>query len=469
MEDANNQVGNCPILFFMDGFGVDLLMDGTLSMYDSVEVSVADQKITIKYLQTGLEITVTFGDANGCYLDMCVYLPDVDPTSTGLLGSADGNVWNDFTSPDGDSNVFPVPENLMERMGKAGYDYCTTKWCIRDEWESLFTYPQGEELYVNHCDLPYGDTLQEYWSKNASPESLAYCGKTDYACIIDYELLGIDAAWATLQSRLALEMSCNGLGGECNVADCCDGLSCIEVGAEMRCEEEGPVCQLEWGSCNGDLSCCDELECVEQTDGRELCMKLPECISEWDYHCNFSECCQDGEKPLECVETETFNGATQFQCLAACVDEWAVCEDDSSCCDENLYCLETSEGIKQCMFPPAEEEEPSCVAEEWAECYDTACCEGMKCHTGWDGRSVCRNIPNECVPEWQDCSLADCCNDDESKPLVCEETVGWTGYSTYQCKMACAAPWAYCSEDKPCCPGSGKTCQATWGDKFQCV
>ena len=125
---------SCPVLFYINGVERDV-HEGS-GIIDQVVVAVNENDIEIKYVESKLKVTVTFGSANErCYIDVIVYLPDKDASTIGLLGSADGDVWNDWTNSEGEH--ITVPDSLMNRMQQDGYEYCTKHWCLREEVDSL--------------------------------------------------------------------------------------------------------------------------------------------------------------------------------------------------------------------------------------------------------------------------------------------------------------------------------------------
>ena len=485
-------------------------------------------------------------------------------------------------------------------MGKEGYEYCTTHWCLREETESLFVYPEQDVGFndLMLCDLPFGDTNEEFIGK-VSKEILLHCGE-DIACILDTQMMGIDKARTIWKARSAAQGTCNPVGGECDISSCCDGLKCVETdGFSKECAEEEPTCQNEWGSCAemeccdkdatcvthhnglkqcrklpscmsewedcswgvdccGDMvcqespdgrrqcvepaqcveewmecneqeDCCGSLKCLLQDDGRKVCKDPPTCVAEWN-SCAEAPCCQDGPKPLACVESKNWAGLPKFQCMEACVDNtWDNCSADKPCCDEESFeCKHPAwGGPAKCM------KRPTCVDEVGGECsVDSDCCDGLSCNGGtckaacvdntWEGCSVdkpccdeesfeckqpawggpakcikrptcidevggecsvdsdcceglscnggsCEHEAVACITEWDSCAEAPCCQDGD-KPLACVEGTNWAGLPTFKCKAACVDnSWEECSTDKPCCDKSLECQQPAWGGPAKCV
>ena len=442
-----NKIGSCPIQFFVDGVQRDI--ENGSGQEDKVKVTFNDNGIDVLYVVSEMKVTITFGDANGCYLNVCVYLPDSDKTTYGLLGTPNGNPMDDWMTSDNKGLV--VPASLHDRMNQKGYGYCTSHHCIREEANSLFTYAEkGVDFEdIMHCDLPYGNTLEELFV-DIDPEVLAVCGE-DIMCIIDSRIGGVATAKETKQARLAVQETCNGVGGECIVASCCDGLKCVEAtGFAKECAREVPLCVGEWANC-ASTPCCGDLVCEELNDGRHMCRDLPECMPEWR-DCSVVDCC--GE--MTCVARP--DGTKQCRDLPQCMSEWGDCSLGVDCCD-GLKCVkDMNHDRMHCV------DAPTCQNKEWRDCSETPCCDGLTC-VEENGNKACRKLPS-CVNEWQSCKYVGCCQDGP-KPLKCFEFTDAWGRPASQCQAACANTWNECSDDKPCC-NEADTCKDFGGVK-QCA
>lgn len=147
-----------------DGCTLQLFVDKSLKNLEKgfedehLVIDTVDKKrMTVRYKETGMETTVNYFR---CRINVSVKLHSSDITY-GLLGTANGNVEDDWQNLDGE--IIPLPKSLAERMRKPAYDFCTTQFCLRDESKSLFYYPElGVDFsYYQKCDLPYGDTLEK--------------------------------------------------------------------------------------------------------------------------------------------------------------------------------------------------------------------------------------------------------------------------------------------------------------------
>ncbi|GAX29005.1 hypothetical protein FisN_7Hh404 [Fistulifera solaris] len=438
---APNTIGqeNCKVLFYVDGVQRDL-NDGSGS--PKVKVTWTRKTVEILYTASQFKVTANVAYANGCYFEVCTHVPDVDKT-TGMFGSADGDTSNDWKTRDGE--LLPVPASLTDRLRWAGYDYCTTHWCIREQADSLFAHKElGLDWFedIMHCNLPHGSTVEEYL-RDVDPKVIELC-KNEIMCIIDARLMGVEAAASTVASRKAVATTCNGKGGECDVSSCCNGLKCAQVnGFAKECVINEQQCVGEWANCGTLTPCCGNLKCVQQPWGPKTCMDLPTCMPEWR-SCKDVGCCNG----LKCVDLP--DGTAQCRNLPTCMPEWQDCSLGVDCCN-GLKCItDVHSQRKTCRNVP------TCQAHEWQVCSaDFKCCDGLTCVTEY-GRSSCRKLP-KCVNEWQSCAYVGCCQDGP-KPLKCVSFTDSQGFATSQCQAACASNWGQCSADQPCCD-STHTCQ----------
>lgn len=151
---VGNKMDECSLLFYVDGVQKDLFLG-----YDDAKVAVvaAGTKITVTYKTTGMETTINYFK---CRMNICLKLPMTDVTY-GVLGTPNGDAKDEWTTLTGE--LFE-PVSRAEGMRKAGYDFCALNFCLRDETQSLFTYaePGMDFDRYNRCDLPFGDTLEEF-------------------------------------------------------------------------------------------------------------------------------------------------------------------------------------------------------------------------------------------------------------------------------------------------------------------
>lgn len=366
----------------------------------------------------------------------------------GLLGSADGDNSNDWTTPTG--TILPIPNSLQARMGKPGYDYCTKNWCVREEEDSLFVHAENGVDFddLMKCDLPFGDTLEEYLEK-VDAEILDFCGR-NLQCITDAQLAGLESARSTITSQAALTGSCNTEGGECTIASCCTGtgLVCVEKNGFMKeCQREAPTCKLEFADCS-TTPCCGDLVCQENNAGELQCRDIPPCMPE-SRDCSHTGCC-DG---LTCAAKA--DGSKTCMKLPQCMPKFQDCSLGVGCC-AGLRCDQN----KQCI------DDPVCHDREWRDCKETPCCDPLTCIVNTDGRNVCKQLPS-CMKVWQPCDYKGCCQDGD-KPLECVKFTDHTGRATSQCRPACAANWGECGPTRSCC-NSSHTCKKHHDGRMLCV
>lgn len=98
---------------------------------------------------------------------------------------------------------------------------------------------------------------------------------------------------------------------ECSVVGCCDGLTCVNTILGKQCQNR-PACHTEkWRDCS-EVPCCDGLQCVP-FEGRKVCAAPWKCMPE-NEDCAFSPCCENGDRPLECVASTDTEGAEVKSC-----------------------------------------------------------------------------------------------------------------------------------------------------------
>ena len=172
---------------------------------------------------------------------------------------------------------------IHERINFEGYRYCTDTWCIENEEDSLFVYKEDGVDFEDHmhCHLPYGHSVEDLFG-DVEPEVRALCGE-DLMCILDARTAGIDVAKEAGADRTALKDTCNPAGGECKVADCCEGLLCVEGAAgQKECAFEVPKCARELATCSDSLPCCGTAVCEPSSEpGRNHCVAYPTCVAKW--------------------------------------------------------------------------------------------------------------------------------------------------------------------------------------------
>lgn len=230
---ANTLRSGCKLQFFVNGV---LRNIETGSGHDGVEVRLNRSIVTIYYPDSELQIDLVL--SSSCRLNAVVHLPQGSDQTVGLLGTANNNTADEWTTLNGTV----IPYDRAQAMKKAGYDFCTKNFCIREEEQSLFTYQEEGIEFVDYqrCDLPYGNTFEQYLLK--TPKwILDLCG-SDMACIIDVTEGGEEEARQLRMTSLLNNKMCNPSGGVCEHTKCCGTSKCVDYGGMI-----GKVC-------DGDLS-----------------------------------------------------------------------------------------------------------------------------------------------------------------------------------------------------------------------
>ena len=219
--DMGDEDGCGKIQFFVDGVQRDL-RDGS-GQDDKVIVSMKNKDIWVKYVESEMQVKVRY---HRCRLNICVHLPDTDNT-VGVLGTANGDVQDDWTTLEG--TILNIPDSLLDRLRKPGYDFCTQNFCIRDKEKSLFTYQEdGFDFdYYQKCDLPYGTTIERYLSD--IPQNAIDACEGELQCIMDVQNGDQEDAIAMHVTLQEYATMCNPPGGECDESKCCTG-QCVDRG-----------------------------------------------------------------------------------------------------------------------------------------------------------------------------------------------------------------------------------------------
>jgi hypothetical protein len=223
----------CKVQLFVDGVQRDV-RDGS-GQDDKITVVAKDKDILIKYVESEMLVKIRY---HRCRLNVCLHLPDTDHT-VGVLGTASGDIRDDWTTPDG--TVLDIPTSLVDRLRKPGYDFCTKNFCVRDKDKSLFTYSEeGLDFdYYQKCDLPYGDTMEHFISD--VPQWAVEICKGELQCIMDVQNGDEEDAIATRKALTEYAGICSSPGGECDESECCSG----------RCVDNGG---LAGKTCDGELT-----------------------------------------------------------------------------------------------------------------------------------------------------------------------------------------------------------------------
>lgn len=210
VNDASpsTRIRNCPVLLYVDGSSRDVLSGSGQNGEVIVEASASTGRFNILYTAIGASVSfrVQTSVFFGCYFEaVSVFLPETfinDNTITGLLGSPNGDISDEWMKKDG--SPLPAPRTVAERLFKVAYDYCIANWCIKNEAKSLFTYENGSShASFDKCNRPYTSPPD---LSSASPALRALCG-TDKACLIDGIVGDIEDAENTLNVQAEVDRS----------------------------------------------------------------------------------------------------------------------------------------------------------------------------------------------------------------------------------------------------------------------
>jgi hypothetical protein len=194
----------CALTLFVGGQQRNL-MEGT--NVDSVIVRQVGDETVIYYPKTRMQFTasVTKSSTYGCFISTKLCLPDdyrPGEKIVGMLGTPDDDIANEWMKPDGTFVAIPAGTDL--KSGKAGYDYCTSNWCVREASKSIFTYMSGEKFSdFLKCGEKYEGTLEP--CVEAPPRwATDICSADDTRCLIEACAGGEEAARNALDIEFGL-------------------------------------------------------------------------------------------------------------------------------------------------------------------------------------------------------------------------------------------------------------------------
>lgn len=191
----------CSILYYEDGVKVDISGKSTTAngngdfLYGNetsdVSVQLHDRnKIRIKQrtLQTGTISEMMLetagegpGQKFGCHWNMWVCLPEAEKAefanSLGLLGSADSNKTNDWTTRDGTEVVQQDPRN------EGGFNYCK-EWCVSQD-DNFLVSPEGASFDDMKCHGEEYVDIHNVTCKFGQKEQDETCGSIEIVAMQD--------------------------------------------------------------------------------------------------------------------------------------------------------------------------------------------------------------------------------------------------------------------------------------------
>lgn len=163
-------IGNCPVMFYIDGEMVDISgVQGEGYLYGSANSDHSAKltgwnQIDVKHKvgvdangEPAYSTTVIWIEGGGpfkewsCILTYFICLPKEDEEqfreySVGLLGTPTGSVKDDWMSADG--NILEIPN---ENRHQASFDYCLENWCV-DQESSIIVYEDGLTFDNYKCE-----------------------------------------------------------------------------------------------------------------------------------------------------------------------------------------------------------------------------------------------------------------------------------------------------------------------------
>lgn len=111
-------------------------------MFGTVSVKTTDTAVTIT-MPSGMKLIANMWQINSiCGMNVHHLIPGTISQSNilGLMGSPDGEKWNDWTAANGSPISVPIDDDVRDDEGD---DYCKTNWRVDSAAQSIFTYETG--------------------------------------------------------------------------------------------------------------------------------------------------------------------------------------------------------------------------------------------------------------------------------------------------------------------------------------
>ena len=228
------------------------------------------------------------------------------------------------------------------------------------------------------------------------------------------------AATPSCSSPAALAGLCVGEDSSCSTKACCDGLTCLDLGTNQRCEKSCTT--------NADCStgCCTDL----YDSGVSVCAELEACEN---------PCKKTGEACTQGTST-TPSDCCRGSCVESDSPDYAGCRPN---CTQNEHC-ETG-----CCVPFANSTNGFCADAINCSCNEAGgacgqgnprCCDGFTCATFDDGASFsCFTACDDA----SDCASGNC-------RLFTDSTSGVCGDACKQLGEACGSAGDTCCEGSVC-------------------
>jgi Bacterial lectin len=162
-------------------------------------------QLIFKELQISMKATLSLFPGSQSHFNVVFYTPSKSagfplPRITGLLGSPDGIVENDWTAKNGTYINIPIGEDLQ---GQAAYNFCQQNWCIDKRNQSLIS---NTSYHLSSCLEPY----QEVDLSNV-PAAVQEICRSNKECLVEGAVLGVDGSLLLLQEQASMIENAVGL------------------------------------------------------------------------------------------------------------------------------------------------------------------------------------------------------------------------------------------------------------------
>lgn len=188
-DTRSKVIGSCPVLFYVDGVMMNISTSSSV-LYDAKNVTVrirGSNYIMVEYREptrrTNVTMEIQVGGGGpftdwGCIFSTSICLPEVfetefRSTTTGLLGTPDGNNKNDWIRRNGTIATYG--------WGKDAFDFCMN-WCV-NQTENIMVGSSYAEL---KCDNQVFQECgaQQLMEKNITEAKIfEFCCKSETGCV----------------------------------------------------------------------------------------------------------------------------------------------------------------------------------------------------------------------------------------------------------------------------------------------
>lgn len=189
-HNMSSSINGCEVLLSVDRNPTDFNSAVLNGQCARTFVSVSQSQIYLNLLELDIRVRVFQHPTFGCYINVATSLFGTFEDASGLLGTPNRVVADDWTTAEGE--LVPVPTTFVDRRFETAYNYCTSNWCISNESQSLFSFEgvNASFAFYSRCDEEFGAAAD---LESVPDEISELCGGNE-GCIIDGIVGGVEGA-----------------------------------------------------------------------------------------------------------------------------------------------------------------------------------------------------------------------------------------------------------------------------------